>query len=106
MCLEVCRVDHECVGFATQIGRLQAHPGEDLFLAPSLPAAVESCAAYRHQMHLASASRCDDIANLMNRNLAYQMAGTPMTKGCNPIKTDTIAKPANQRTGARSPMNL
>lgn len=41
MCLEVGRVDHQRVYLAALVCQFEKHPGEDAFLAPSLPAVVK-----------------------------------------------------------------
>lgn len=41
MGLEICRVDHHGLLFAVLGGQICHHPGEDAFLAPPLPSAVE-----------------------------------------------------------------
>ena len=41
MGLEICRVDHHGLLFAVLSGQTCHHPGEDAFLAPPLPPAVE-----------------------------------------------------------------
>ena len=42
MRLEVSGVDHERVGLVALTGQFQQHLGKDTFLAPPLPAAVQS----------------------------------------------------------------
>lgn len=41
MCLQMRRIDHQGVSPAALVGQLQKHPGEDAFLAPSLPSAIK-----------------------------------------------------------------
>lgn len=41
MCLQMGRIDHQCVGAATLIRQSEEHFCEDALLAPPLPAAVK-----------------------------------------------------------------